>query len=122
MALTVYGFRDRPHDFAVTKVGADLGDCAFVLDFNRTLQRIRWFGSTNRWLGPTVGLLVPVIHQGQEYGEFVIGLHRGEPYFLDIPAMWRKHRGTRRSICAEAADGIEIVVDFGRHFPEDCSR
>jgi hypothetical protein len=120
MALTLFGFHDRPHDFAATKAGASLEDCAFLLDFARPLERIRWLGVNNRWLGITVGLLVPVVHQGQDKGEFVIGVHRGQPYFADIPKLWREHYGAARALRSEPVDGLEIVADFGRHFPEDC--
>lgn len=120
MALTLFGFHDRPHDFAATKVGAGLEDCAFLLDFTRPLERLRWFGVANRWLGPTVGLLVPVVHQGQKKGEFVIDVQRGQPYFEDIPKLWRQHYGTARPMKSEPVDGLEVVADFGRHFPEDC--
>jgi hypothetical protein len=119
MALTLYGFRDRPHDYAATKVGATLDECAFLLDFSRPLERIRWLGVNNRWLGVTVGLLVPVVHHGQDKGEFVIGLHRGQPYFADIPNLWREHRGARRTIRSEPVDGLQLIAEFARHFPED---
>jgi len=120
MALTLYGFRDRPHDFAVTKADTVLEDCAFLLDFTRRLERVRWLGVTNRWLGITVGLLVPVVHQGEENGGYVIGVARGQPYFEDIPKLWRKHYGQRRSIRSEPIDGLQIIADFGKHFPADC--
>jgi len=120
MSLTLFGFNDRPHDFAATKAGAALEDCAFLLDFTRPLERIRWFGITNRWLGITVGLFVPVVHKGQDKGGLVFGIRRGQPYFEDIPKLWREHSGTRRKIRSEAVDGLEIIADFGRHFPEDC--
>src|SRR5512138_322331 len=98
MALTIYGFHDRPHDFAVTKVDASVQKCAFLLDFSRPLERVRWFGVTNRWLGITVGLLIPIVHEGQEKGEYVISLERGQPYFADIQRFWREHYGATRSI------------------------
>ena len=44
MALILYGFSDRPDDFAATKVGAALGECDFLLDFTRPLETIHWFG------------------------------------------------------------------------------
>jgi len=120
MSLTLFAFHDRPHDFAVTKAGAALEDCAFLLDFTRPLERIRWLGITNRWLGIAVGLLVPVVHQGQDKGEFVISVRRGQPYFEDILKLWREHSGARRTIRSEPVDGLDIVADFGRHFPQDC--
>jgi hypothetical protein len=119
MALTLFGFRDRPDDFAATKVGATLEECPFLLDFARPLERVRWLGVANRWVGITLGLLVPVIHQGQDESEAVIGVHRGQPYFADIPKLWREHRGARRTIRSEPVDGLQIIADFATHFPED---
>jgi hypothetical protein len=117
--LTLFGFCERPHDFAVTKVEATMEECMFLLDFARPLERIRWLGVTNRWLGVTVVLLVPVVHQGQGKSDFVISVHRGQPYFEVIPKLWRDHRGVARSIRSKPVDGIQIVADFGRHFPDD---
>ena len=117
--LTLFGFRARPHDFAATKVAATIEECAFLLDFARPLERIRWLGVTNRWLGVTVILLVPVVHQGQRKSDFVISIHRGQPYFEVIPKLWRDHRGVVRSIRCQPADEVQIVADFGRHFPDD---
>lgn len=48
------------------------------------------------------------------------GVRRGQPYFEDIPKLWREYSGTRRHIRSVAVDGLEVVADFGRHFPEDC--
>lgn len=121
MALTLYGFHDRPHDFAATKAGASLDDCTFLLDFSRPLERIRWLGVTNRWLGVTVSLVVPVVHQAQEKGEYVVGVTRGQPYFADIPKLWKKHGGAPRTSKTEPIDGLQVIADFGRHFPEDAS-
>ena len=117
--LTLFGFRDRPHDIAATKVDATVEECVFLLDFARPLARLRWFGVANRWLGATVVLLVPVVHQGQHKSEFVISVHRGQPCFEVIPQIWRDHRGAARSIRSKPADGIQIVADFDRHFPND---
>lgn len=120
MSLTLYGFHDRPNDFAVTKVGAVLEDCEFLLDFTRPLEKIHWFGIRNRWFGSTVGLLVPVVHQGEDKGGYVIGLSRGELYFIDIPKIWQKHSGSYRSIKSQPVDPLRIIADFAKHFPEDC--
>lgn len=120
MALTLFGFQDRPHDFATTKVDAALEDCTFLLDFSRPLERIRWLGVRNRWLGITLGLLVPVVHQGEEKGRYVISVSGVEPYFKDIPKLWRQHYGERRTIRSEPVDGLQIIADFANHFPQDC--
>ncbi len=120
MALTLYAFHDRPHDFAATKSGASLEDCVFLLDFTRPLERTRWFGIANRWLGITVSFLIPVVHKGQGKGEYVISLHRDQPYFEDIQNLWRQHYRTTRTTKSEAVDDLVVIADFGGHFPEDC--
>lgn len=120
MALQLFGFHGRPHDFAVTKADVSLEECVFLLDFTRPLGKLRWFGTWNKWLGPTAGLLVPVAHQSEKSGGFVIGVSRGEPYFSDLQKLWRKHYGLSRALVAPPSDGLEVVADFGRHFPQDC--
>jgi hypothetical protein len=121
MALTLFMFPDHPHDYALTKVDAPLSDCVFFLDFSRPLEKRRWFGVLNRWIGPTVGLLVPVIHESeQEAAGFVVSVSRGEPYFVDLPKLWRRHKGSHRMLTSPNVDGLRIAADFGRHFPQDC--
>lgn len=120
MALTVYAFHAYPHDFAVTKIGAPLEECSFLLDFSRELERVRRFRTFGMPWGPAIGWMVPVVHVAQESGEFVVGVARTEPYFADLPKLWKQHRGFARELRAPAAGGLEIVADFGRHFAEDC--
>ena len=120
MALTLFGFNDRLEDFAVTKAGLPLEECAFLLDFSRPLEKLRWFGVRNRWVGFTLGLLVPVVHQSEEKGRYIVGVQRGQQYFADIPKLWRKHRGAQRTITSQPINGLEIIAAFARHFPEDC--
>jgi hypothetical protein len=120
MPLTLFGFYGRPHDFAVTKAGVPLEECVFLLDFSRPLKRIRWLGTTNRWVGVTVGLLVPVVHEEEGKGGFMIGVHRGQPYFVDIPKLWREHYGAVPVRKSEPSDLLKIIGDFANHFPEDC--
>jgi len=120
MALTIYGLHAYPNDFAVTKVGASLEDCVFLLDFSRPLERLRWFGTVNKIIGPTIALLVPVVHHAEQMGGYVISVRRSEPYFVDIPKLWKKHFGSKRGLVSSPAGGIQIAADFGRHFPENC--
>lgn len=89
MTLTIYGFHDHPSAFAVTKVGAPLEDCSFLLDFARPLKPVRQFGVTNSWLGRTVGFLVPVIHVGEREGGYVVSVDRDDPYFDNLPSLWK---------------------------------
>lgn len=119
MTLALFGFPDAPHDIGVSKTCAEPNACAFMLDFSRPVEMIRWFGVRNSMLGPTVALLVPVVHVGETSGGYVFGVSRGEPYFKDIPKIWRKHLKASRMLVAEHVDGFEVVADFARHFPED---
>jgi hypothetical protein len=120
VSLTVFAFHDHPHDFAVTKVGAPLEECSFLLDFSRPLKRVRQLFGFSCPVGIAMGLLVPVVHIGEQTGGYLIGVSRGEPYFVDLPQFWKKHRGKSRSIASAPAGGISIVADFATHFPQDC--
>lgn len=124
MALTLFAFPGRPHDFAVTKqTELSAEECAFLLDFSRPLEKFRNLaGWHNTRVGFTDGLFVPVVHVGEQSGGFKIGVSRGRPYFTDIQKLWKIHRGSERTLAMEPAGGLEIIADFGRHFPEDCQQ
>ena len=63
---------------------------------------------------------VPVAHQSEESGGYMISVNRGEPYFTDIIKLWKVHQGAKHTLAAPATSGLDIVADFARHFPEDC--
>lgn len=119
MTIQLFGFHDRPHDFAVAKAEVSLEECLFLLDFSRPLERLRWFGAYNKWVGITIGLSVPVVHLAQQSGGYVISVSRGEPYFIDIQKLWKKHYGSKRTLVATPIDALSVAVDFINHFPED---
>ena len=121
MPMQIFGYPGFPNDIGVTKIDVQPDECAFFLDFQRPLEKIRWFGVLNKWIGPTVALGVPIAHASEQSGGYVIGVHRSEPYFLDVPRFWKEHRGTARSMVTKSEDGLRIIADFGTHFPEDCS-
>ena len=87
--------------------------------FSRPLEHLRWFGVQNRWVGFTVALFVPVVHQGEHSGGYVIGVHRSDPYFADLRALWKAHYPSKRTLPATVADGLKIVADFSTQFPDD---
>lgn len=107
------------NEIAVTKVDGVIPDGTFFLDFSRPLERLRWLGVHNRWIGFTSGIFVPVVHQGEDNGGFVIGVSSGEPYFTDLQVLWKKHYPAKRSPPTTKADGLKIVADFATQFPED---
>jgi hypothetical protein len=120
MALQLFAFPGFPHDIAVTKnddVSAQV--CPFFLDFNRPLRKVRKFGVVNDWIGRTVLLGVPVVHQGERAGGFVISVPRGDPYFDALQTLWKQHAGTTRGMMTSPAGGLDIIADFARNFEED---
>jgi hypothetical protein len=108
-----------PNEIAITKVGTVVTGGAFFLDFSRPLQHVRWLGVLNRWLGFTVGVFVPVVHQGEEVGSFTIGVERSDPNFADLHALWRLHYPSKRAAPTKVADGLRVIADFEKQFPED---
>jgi NTP pyrophosphatase (non-canonical NTP hydrolase) len=98
MALTLFGFQDRPHDIGVSKTCDAPGECVFLLDFSRPVEKIRWLGIRSRVFGPTVALPVPVVHLGEKAGTFVFGVSRGEPYFADLNGARMKQLTLRKII------------------------
>jgi hypothetical protein len=120
MPITLVAFDDPPTRLAVTKVGTTVPDGQFFLDFTRKLEVIRWFGIRNRFVGPAVALLVPVIHVGEMSGSYVVGVSVGDPYFKDLHNLWRARFPSSPVPVSLEADGLKIIADFATQFPEDC--
>jgi len=120
VSLQIFGFHEYPHDFAVSRTASRWEDCHFLLDFSRPLIINRWFLVRNKLIGPALGLLVPVVHTGERSGGYVIGVTRGEEYFIDLPKLWKAHRRSKRQLVTEPVEGLQIIAAFGTHFPEDC--
>lgn len=119
MALQLFGLREHPNDFPVSKTMDRWEDCSFLLDFSRPLTKYRYLFSKRIWFGITASIGVPVVHVGEEKGGFIVSVGMGEPYFKDLQKMWKKYRGSPRTIRVEKADGLRIIADFANNFPED---
>lgn len=111
MATQLFQFNDYPNDIAITKTEF-VPDGVFFLDFSRPLERIRWFGFTS-------ALLVPVVHQGEHQGSFVVGVHRSDPYFKNVLALWKARYPSKRNPPETEADGFKRIADFATQFPSD---
>ena len=119
MALNLFDLPEYPNQVAVSKIEPFVTDGAFFLDFSRPLEHIRWFGVKNRWLGFTIGLLVPVVHQGERSGGYVIGAHRGDPYFSELRVLWKTRYPSERVPPENEADGLKVIADFATQFPSE---
>ena len=100
-------------------MGSVIADGTFFLDFSRPLKRIRWFVVRNEWFGVTVGLLVPIVHERERTGGYVIGVSLSDPYFTDLQALWKANFPSQRKHPGKKADNLRIVADFAAQFPED---
>ena len=120
MPITLVAFNDPPTRFAITKVGATVPDKPQSSDAERKKIVIRWFGLRNRYVGPAVALLVPLIHEAEVSGGYVIGVTAGDPYFQDLRNLWKMRFSAHPVMVPHEADGLKIIGDFARQFPEDC--
>lgn len=121
MPIQLFRYPESPNDIGVTKIDVLPNECAFFLDFQRPLEKMHWLGVLNRWLGPTVSLMVPVAHLTEKSGGYVIAVQRSEPYFGQIQQLWQEHDGAARAMISKADAGLSVIAEFGMHFPEDCS-
>lgn len=110
MPLKLFSLPAHPGRYAVSKAPVFARHGAFFLDFCRPLEMVKRFGVI------TVGLFVPVIHESQLAGKYVIGVDRGEPYFADIPKLWKRHHPTTPAQPKCAYDNLQVAGQFGYHF------
>ena len=113
MPLRLFTLEDHPNRVAVSDVDSFVPDRAFFLDFSRRLESRRRFGVT-------LGLFVPVIHEGESNGGYVVGVERNDPRFEEPRALWKAHYPSTQPSLKSAADGFKIVADFATQFPAHC--
>ncbi len=126
MKVTLFKVAEHPDRTAISKIDGFVVGGAFLLDFSRPLDILRWFGVSNsrlglfnRWLGYAVGLGVPVIHQGEQEGGYVVSVDRSDPYFEDLRALWKAHYPSKATPLSTEANGLKIIADFANQFPDD---
>jgi hypothetical protein len=101
-----------PGQIAVTQADGVVEDGIFFLDFSRPLEQVKGrFGIVS-------AVLVPVRHQSQGMGEFVIAVGRGDHYYKDITGYWKSHFPADLPAPVGEFDGLKVVADFARQFPE----
>ena len=73
MALTLFGFHGQPNDFAVTRLMRRSQTACSYLELQvvplKSVDGLVWLIDG---VGRTIGLLVPVVHQGEEAGGYVV--------------------------------------------------
>jgi hypothetical protein len=119
MPLLLLQLAAHPEDIAATKLEQCLPDGAFFLDFSRPLGRLRFCGVWNRWIGTTLALNVPVIHEGEAGGWRVIAVDRVDPYFKELQRLWLERHRLTRPAPKRMVDKLRIEADFVAQFPDD---
>jgi hypothetical protein len=117
---------DFPNEVAVSKTDQYMDGGAFLLDFSRPLKVNRWFGVSrrlgvrNRWIGIVTDVFVPVVHQGEAKGGYIIAIARSDPQFVKLRALLKEHYGWQKPPPTTPAGGLKIIADFATQFPNDC--
>jgi hypothetical protein len=119
MPLLLLQLAAHPEEIAATKLDHSLPDGPFFLDFSRPLLRQRYCGVWNRWIGTTMALQVPVIHEGEAAGRHVIAVDRIDPYFRELQRLWRERHPLVRAAPRRRVDARRIEADFAAQFPDD---
>jgi hypothetical protein len=117
MAFRLFELPDYPNQIAISEIDSFIPGGAFFLDFSRPLEHRRWLGVPNRWVGSPVAIFVPVVHEGERNGGYVLGVHRSDPYFAQLRALWKNHYPSKRTSPSTVAEGTKIVADFATQFP-----
>jgi hypothetical protein len=120
MNTNLYELSNHPFQIAITKVDKRLDGGAFFLDFSRPLKNFKTFGFV-RYLG------VPVVHEGEHQGVFIVSVQRRDPNYSEIKKLWKNSTKTEQSRDNRDApsyevDGLTVIKDFAKHFPFDVQR
>jgi hypothetical protein len=119
MSLKLFSLDDFPDRIAVSKLGQYIEGGVFFLDFSRKLEIVREFFGLRLPFGVAIGLFVPVIHQGESDGGYVISVHNSDPAFKVVRQLWKHYHPGPRAIPSMTTDGLKIISDFVTQFPED---
>lgn len=122
MPLLLLQLGAHPDEIAATQRGECVEGGAFFLDFSRPLHRLRWLGAWNRWVGVTMSLVIPVVHQSEDRGSRTIAVDRGDPYFAELQRLWKERFPRQRAPGPSSATAAQVEADFATQFPDDAAR
>lgn len=98
MSMNIYAIPGRPGEFAAAEIETRWEDCPILLDFRRPLIKRRWFGVLNEWIGPLMGVGVPIVHVAELKGGFTGSVHRNDPEFPLVLRLWKEHYKSQRTL------------------------
>lgn len=85
MTPRLFKIEGHPTRVAICAAETFIVGGVFFLDFCRPLVLRRYLG-----VGHVSGMFVPVIHEGEREGSYVVDVDRENPYFPDIQELWRQ--------------------------------
>lgn len=110
--MRLFKLEQHPKRIAVSEVDTFVIGGVFFLDFSRPLELRRWMG-----VGPAIGAFVPVVHEGEKNGAYVVGIDKSNTYFADIRELWTQRYRSEVPPPVTIADRLKIVGDFASQFP-----
>ena len=119
MPVKLFSLDEFPDRIAVSKLEQYIEGGVFFLDFSRKLKIIREFFGLTLPIGVAIGLFVPVMHQGESDGGYIISVHNSDPAFKVVRQLWKQHYPGPKATPSKTADGLKIIADFATQFPED---
>lgn len=121
MTVLLYELASHPGEVGISKIDPPVVDGAFFLDFSRPLRVTRrCCRISNSWIGTATELGVPVAHQSERAGGYIVYMYRTDPRFADIRALWMARYPSARTAPAIVVGGSKIIADFAVQFPQDC--
>ena len=120
MTLRLFELSGYPNQIAASDTDSFVPGGTFFLDFSRPLEQRRWFGVANRWIGIPIAVFMPVVHEGEHNGGYVVGVHRSNPSFAQVRALWKERFPSKGLSPTTEADGLKIIADFAAQFPDHC--
>ena len=90
---------------------------AFFLDFSRPLVARRYLG-----VGPIAGIFVPVIHEGEREGTYLVDVGKENPYFADIQELWKQRYPSTSPRPEYFHRKQDVLAHFAAQFSQQAAR
>ena len=111
MTVRLFKLDAHPRRIAVSGVETFVVGGVFFLDFSRPLMLRRYLG-----VGPVSGAFVPVIHEGEREGTYMVPVDRENAYFGDLQELWRQRYPRSAPPPAHFARKQDILAHFVAQF------
>lgn len=63
--------------------------------------------------------MMPVVHEGEREGGFVVGVHRSDPAFAQVRALWKQRYPQKPRVPTTEVDELDLMGAFATQFPDD---